>query len=59
MTIYFPVKVWQAPVENSRVHRKQKNVALKKLVSLGAFILISLVSPQLGPASLFSALVVQ
>ena len=24
MTIYFPMGVWQAPVENSRVHRKQK-----------------------------------
>ena len=24
MTIYFPVGVWQAPVENSRVYRKQK-----------------------------------
>ena len=24
MPIYFPVGVWQAPFENSRVHRKQK-----------------------------------
>ena len=34
MTIYFPVGVWQAPVENS------KNVAQKNLVSFGTIRLI-------------------
>ena len=40
MPIYFPVGVWQAPVENSRINKKTKNVALEKLVQESTFRLL-------------------